>query len=211
MQNRQDPQLAFDHLAVTAPDLVTGLAHTRTALGLSLPAGGAHHAMGTHNHLMAFGEDSYVEVIAPDPAAPPPGRPRWFALDHPRPAHLATWIARTDDLEAALAEAPVDAGRPTEMSRGDLHWRIAIRDDGELPMDGAFPTLIEWPDMPHPAGGMADLHARLERLQIETPAARVLTPWLAAHLDDPRIMVQQAPIPRLTARIRTPGGTRLLR
>jgi hypothetical protein len=37
--------------------------------------------MGTHNRLLKLGEGFYLELIAIDPQAPPPGRPRWFGLD----------------------------------------------------------------------------------------------------------------------------------
>ncbi|PWE30527.1 VOC family protein [Maritimibacter sp. 55A14] len=210
MQNRHFT-VRLDHLAVTAPDLAAGLAHCHSGLGLLLPQGGAHPAMATHNHLMALGDAEYLEVIAPDPAAPPPGRARWFALDQRRPARLATWVVRVGDLDAAIAAAPLDLGRAIEMSRDDLRWRIAVRDDGSLPMDGAFPTLIEWPDIDHPAGMMVDLHARLRQLQIETPQAPVLSNWLMQNMDDRRIQVRQAPLFRLTAQITVPGGQRELR
>ena len=42
---------------------------------------------GTHNRVMAISSegipDCYLEVIAIDPEAPEPGRPRWFGLDNP--------------------------------------------------------------------------------------------------------------------------------
>ena len=205
MQNRH-LYLAFDHLAVTAPDLSAGLAHAKAALGQALAPGGAHPAMGTHNHLMALGPAEYLEVIAPDPAAPAPPHPRWFGLDHPRPPRLATWIARVADLDAALAAAPVNAGRAMAMSRGDLSWRIAVRDDGTPPLGGAFPTLIEWPDIPHPAGGMADAGFRLARLEIESPDAARFADWLTVHLDDPRIALTDASAVRLTAHLDSPAG-----
>lgn len=37
--------------------------------------------MGTHNLMLRLGDSSYLEIIAINPAAPAPGRPRWFALD----------------------------------------------------------------------------------------------------------------------------------
>ena len=62
--------------------------------------------MGTHNAVLSLGPRLYLEVIAVDPSLPAPGRPRWFDLDEPRMKAelaegpvLATWVARTRDLE----------------------------------------------------------------------------------------------------------------
>jgi hypothetical protein len=200
------PRLTLDHLAVAAPTLAAGLAHVRAALGLDLPPGGRHPAMATHNHLMRFALGEYLEVIAPDPAAAAPGRPRWFGLDTCRAPRLAAWIARVDDLDAALAAAPVDLGRPLGMSRGDLTWRIAVPDDGTLPMDGIAPVLIEWPEGPHPSRRMADAGARLLALDLAHPRAADLAPWLAAHLADDRIRLTQG-APALLATIATQAGS----
>lgn len=113
------PKLALDHIVVTAPTLEAGIEHVRACLGVEVPPGGAHVQMGTHNRLMRLGEDEFLEIIAVDPAAPAPGRPRWFALDRYRskPPRLRTWIARTPDLDASLAAA-ASVGVATEITRG---------------------------------------------------------------------------------------------
>jgi len=80
-------------------------------------------------------------------------------------------VLGVDDLDAALAAARaagVEMGRALDVSRGDLRWRFAVRDDGAIPLDGAAPLLIEWPAGPHPAGhatapGRARRHAPLRR------------------------------------------------
>lgn len=38
---------------------------------------------GTHNRCLGMEDGIYLEVIAVDPEAPPPSRPRWFGLDDP--------------------------------------------------------------------------------------------------------------------------------
>ena len=61
---------------------------------------------------LSLGAGEYMEVIAVNPAAPPPGRPRWFDLDRFTGApRITNWILRCDDLDAALSLAPPGTGR----------------------------------------------------------------------------------------------------
>jgi hypothetical protein len=166
--------------------------------------------MATHNRLGRLGPDEYLEIIAPDPTAPPPDRPRWFGLDTAGPPRLGAWIVRVPDLETAIAAAPWSAGEPVAMTRGDLGWRIAVRPDGALPWGGAAPLLIEWPPGPHPASQMARTGHRLDRLAVALPDCRPLTDWTEHHLADPRIVVTEAPVPALVARFQGPSGATML-
>lgn len=198
---------AFDHLAVSAETLEAGVAHVEAILGVSLEAGGKHPHMGTHNRLLSLGPSEYLEVIAIDPGAVRPVHPRWFALDGfagvPR---LTNWIVRVDDLDTALAVAPLGAGRPTDLARGDFRWRFAVPDDGHLPFDDAFPALIEW-QSDHPAGCLPDTGCRLVRLEIAHPEAEALRG--ALPVSDPRIVVVPG-AKALRATITTPHGKRVL-
>jgi len=198
----------LDHLAVTCADLAEGAAHVERALGLPLLPGGQHARFGTHNRLLGLGPGLYLEVIAPDPAAPPPGLPRWFALDHARTPRLANWIARTDDLARALTLSPEDAGEPVALSRGDLAWSIAVPPDGDIPQRGGWPTLIQWTAGTHPATRLPDSGARLVRLEVYHPDAAALAARLP--LSDPRVSYVTATFPRLRAAIATPQGERWL-
>ena len=88
----------LDHLVITAPSVETGIHYVQQTLGVGMERGGRHPRMGTHNALLRLGDDVYLEVIAVDPGAPPPERPRWFELDRPGRPRLAGWVARTDDI-----------------------------------------------------------------------------------------------------------------
>ncbi|MBK5928201.1 VOC family protein [Rhodobaculum claviforme] len=201
----------LDHLVIAAATLDEGADWftARTRLGLS--PGGQHPLMGTHNRLLSLGDQAYLEVIAIDPDAPGPDHPRWFDLDRREgPPALRTWVVRVPDLEAALAVAPPGSGVPRDFARADLRWRMAVPQDGRLPFDNLFPALIEWQTDAHPAPRLADAGARLQRLRLAHPRSDALRDALAAILEDPRVAVEAAEHPAMTADLDTPGGMRAL-
>jgi hypothetical protein len=202
--------LRLDHLAVCATTLDAGVAAVEAALGLPLAPGGQHPHMATHNRLLHLG-DVYLEVIAPDPAAPRPAWPRWFDLDRfAGPPRLANWVAASDDLDADIAAAPSGIGVPVALARGDLAWRMAVPADGILPFGGACPALIQWQGAAHPVQRLPDVGARLERLTIALPQAPALRGALAGRLADPRVEIVAGPEVTLSAVIATPRGLRRL-
>src|SRR5699024_10548048 len=121
----------LDHIVITAPDLEAGASRVEAALGVSLAAGGSHPHMGAHNRLLRLSASTYLEVIAPDPAAMThPSRPRWFNLDHVAADEaplLAGWVARCDDIYATRAYCAEEVGAVQSMTRGDLAWQMAVR------------------------------------------------------------------------------------
>lgn len=202
--------LALDHIAVAAGTLAEGVAWVEDRLGIAMAGGGQHPRMGTHNRLAGMGE-LYLEAIAVDPGAAAPAHPRWFDLDRfTGPPRLTNWILRTDDMAAALAEAPPGAGRVLDLARGDLSWQMAVPEDGILPLGGAFPALIRWQGALHPAPLLPDSGLRLHRLEIATPHAAALTAALAGRLADARVVITPGPALALRAEIDTPHGRRVL-
>lgn len=206
----------IDHLAVTAPSLEAGSAFVQLCLGVAPQPGGVHPRMGTHNRLLRLGAGLYLEVIAVQPGAPDPGRPRWFGLDDlaadalPR---LGCWIARTDDLPGRLAAASEPLGSAEAMSRGALHWQISIPGDGVPPLGGVAPALIQWDTTPHPAEALPDLGCQLLALELRHPdPARVQALLRTLDLADPAVAVSVVPsdTPGLRAHIATPQGLRWL-
>lgn len=192
----------LDHLVVTSTTLASGVDHVEQTLGQPMDGGGDHVAMGTHNRLMSLGPEDYLEVIAVNPAATAPGRPRFFDLDNRTGApRLTNWVMRVDDLGEALAAAPPGTGEGVALSRGPYAWRMAIPADGKLPFDGLFPSLIQW-DSPHPAPAIPDGGARLVALTLTHPDASGLAAALAPFLVDDRVSVDEGPV-GLSARIDT--------
>lgn len=182
--------MEIDHLVIAAASLDEGVDWCERVLGVTPLPGGKHGLMGTHNRLLNISSElyprCYLEIIAIDPEAAPPGRARWFDLDQPALQQclqagpgLIHWVARVPSLDAALAQwrsEGVDAGEPVAASRGALNWRIALREDGRRLKREALPVLIEWGGV-HPCDGMP--HSGVQLLSLDARDglhARLATP-----------------------------------
>jgi hypothetical protein len=203
----------IDHLTVTSPTLAVGSDHVYRSIGVAPVDGGRHPRMGTHNLLLRLGMSRFLEVIAIDPAAQAPARPRWFALDElvatsaPR---LATWVAMTPDASACPNPLRQLIGPPEIMSRGTREWLITIPQDGSLALDGTLPSLIEWTTpSTTPASALPDSGCELLELTLSHPQPDRLGELLSAlgFLDEVTLI---AGAPGLLARIMTPNGVRTL-
>ena len=216
------PVAEVDHLVVAASTLAQGVAWCEATLGVTPGAGGKHPLFGTHNRLLpvqsAAFPGAYLEIIAVDPEAPSPLRPRWFGLDEaamqarlaaaPRLVHVVARTAALDAHLAALRACGHDAGEAIAASRasaaGLLQWRIGVRADGMLALGGALPTLIEWAG-PHPTAAMAASPLQLRALTL----GGVPPPVQAALGLTAVAFVAQSP-PALRAVLDTPRGEVIL-
>ncbi len=186
--NPAPPAIALDHLVVAAASLDAGADWCEATFGVAPVAGGRHAVMGTHNLVLSVASPrfprAYLEIIAIDPAAAAPARPRWFDLDtaalrasvatRPRLVH---WVARTDDLAGAAALLRAAGHEPGSTlaaerlsPRGLLRWQILVRDDGARLAGGAVPLLISWAGA-HPADALPASGVALERLEASGLAA----------------------------------------
>jgi hypothetical protein len=207
------PLATFDHLVVGATTLAQGIDYIAELVGVAPTIGGKHVAMGTHNALLKLGSRAFLEVIAIDPAATKPARARWFDLDsvamqgelgeQPRLIH---WVARTIDLDRAIAACPLPLGTVHTLSRGDFRWRITIADDGSRPGKGVLPTLIQWDVGAHPAGALPESGVALEQLAASHPDPAPIRGALARLGLADAIHVTFDRDARLCAMLRTPRG-----
>ena len=204
----------IDHLTITAPSLALGAQYVERTLGVALQPGGEHPRMGTHNLLLRLGDALFLEVIAVNPAAARPPRPRWFGLDEldaDAPPRLAHWVVRTASIRSAPPDYLKVAGPIETMTRGALQWLITIPSDGALPMDGAVPALIQWQTAAHPAAQLQDRGCTLRGVEVHTSSAeRVgsLLDALALAGDVKRMPLRAGEAPRLVAHFDTPAGPR---
>ncbi|MCG8352884.1 MAG: VOC family protein [Chloroflexales bacterium] len=205
---------SLDHIVIGAASLDQGVAYVKEHLGVAIPKGGEHAAMGTHNHLMQLGNNVFLEVLAVNPDAPALSRPRWYGFADPfvrrqlaRRPQLLTWVVNTPDIAHTLAQSAFSFGEAMLMSRGDLHWYFGVPDDGRLLAGGILPYIIQWQTDTHPSGRLRDLGCTLKQLEIHHPQpdwlASILsavgaagcvalkpleanaTPFLAAHIETP--------------------------
>jgi len=208
--------LVIDHLVVAARSLEEGSSWIESRLGVAPSGGGKHALMGTHNRLLSLG-NAYLEVIAVDPQAPPPGRARWYALDAPamharldRGPALIHWVAGTTDIAAAAAGAAVPLGDIVDVTRGDLRWRITVPRDGTLPAEGVYPTMIQWRG--RDAGSMLpESGCELEALDLAHAQGAAFYESLRSlglRTGEPVAFADAEP--GIVARIRTAGGIAVL-
>ncbi|THF68425.1 VOC family protein [Deinococcus sp. Arct2-2] len=195
---------SLDHLVIAARTFQEGQAWLEGRLGVALSPGGEHAQFGTHNALLSLGPDAYLEVIAVNPHAPAPSRPRWFGLDTPElqdklengPA-LIHWVARVPALPAS--------SEVLELSRGENRWALTVPADGRLPGGGVQPSLIVW-HTPPPPTRLPDVGVRLASLRLGTPDPDRLRAWLDAVHFAGEVEVYEAPQPELAALLETPHG-----
>ena len=211
----------LDHLVVAAATLDQGAAWCLATLGVAPGDGGRHALFGTHNRLLRIDGPgfplAYLEIIAVDPDAPPPGRPRWFGLDDPalqadlrsRGPRLLHAVARTGHIEMlrrGLVHLGHDPGPPLAAARdtpeGPLSWRILVRDDGALPAGGALPTLIQWRGR-HPAEAMPASPVVLQALRFGRVPPRVAA---LLQLRGGEVAAPAEAAPALAVTLATPRG-----
>ncbi len=203
----------IDHLVYAVPDLQEGVDEMERRLGVRAAPGGRHPNLGTHNALLSLGADCYLELIAAEPAQPPPNRPRPFGLDTLREPGLVTWAVKAEDIVtrvAAARRAGYDPGSVISMGRDApdgtrLRWRLTFPDQPRG--DGLVPFLIDWGGAPHPAGA-APAGCALASLRAEHPRPDDVLPMLRALEVD--LDLAEGPAPALIATLHTPAGEVIL-
>lgn len=148
-------KVSLDHVLWAVPDRDEGMALFEKLTGVAPVIGGAHPGFGTRNALSSLSADTYLEILAPDPAQDLTGT--WgadvAALGSPQ---MYTFCLACDDLEQVAQKAVatgVTVQDPIAMSRKTpqgnlLQWRIMRMRDDRWP--GRLPFFIDWGDTPHP-------------------------------------------------------------
>ena len=202
----------LDHFMWAGPDLEAGIAAFETLTGIRAGKGGVHPGMGTRNALASLGPDTYVELIAPDPAQKLDGTFGATFATLARPQVFA-FIAKSADLaglKKAFAAAGIETDGPFEATRalpsgGLLRWKLLVPKPNRW---GVFaPFFIDWLDSPHPATTSTP-GCKIVKFELGHPEAEALVP-LYKSLDMAFAPVR-SDAPFLRATIETPKGPLVL-
>jgi hypothetical protein len=199
----------LDHIIYASPGLESAIGTLRTLTGVEPQPGGSHSGRGTRNALLSLSQDTYIEILAPDPTQSTEALAR--SADRIPPAgRITTWAVKCDDLEEAVdmaAKAGLDLGRIEPMSRArpsgeQIAWRLTR---GTPPGDGLVPFLIDWGESPHPAPS-APSGCSLTYFHAEHPDPARIRDCLALLGLQNMLEVSNGPVPRIHAGLQTPNG-----
>lgn len=198
----------LDHVLWAVPDLDKGMAEIERLTGVAPKIGGRHPGVGTYNALLAIGEKTFLEIIAPDPS-----QDRFSSFGNlvkgVTQPHLVTWVARTSDarrLSDQVQKGGLLPGVILALSRRrpdgtSVSWRtITIGGHNHGPI---VPYFIEWRSEEHPAD-LSPRGCHLQRFEIESPDPR----GVLAVLDKVglHVPVVEGPKARLKLTLETPKG-----
>ncbi|MEP3245030.1 MAG: VOC family protein [Sneathiella sp.] len=207
--------LKLDHLTIIAPSLDEGINHVHTCLGIEPGNEAVHTNMGTHNRRLRLGDDLYLEIVAIDPDAPAPGRPRWLALDFQKQLQkdwearkrLKSWVARTEDIGQAISGYESLLGAKTWLENA---FHFSVLPDGSLPLDGALPCVIDRGGNPPPSTRFEDQGFRLQDFVLDHPEPTKIIRHFNTLKISGHPTVRESPDFRLSALIKTPDGIKTL-
>ncbi len=136
--------------------------------------GGAHVGLGTHNALLSLGE-TYLEIIAPDPAQELLPGTLGAQLADLSAGGLVTWAvqANLDDVAASLSNLGMSFAGPRRTERktadGDLLvWALLF--PAKHAFGARMPFFIDWMECTHPST-TSPVGGRFIGLKITVPEA----------------------------------------
>ena len=174
----------IDHVIVGTSDLDLAVRQIAESTGVRPVFGGAHPGRGTRNALIALGDGTYLELLAPDPAQAVDNEElgELRALSRPTPVG---WAVSADN-EAAIRSALAGADVATSKSEGGSR----VKPDGAVLRwtsfgyaaieDSLAPFFIVWAKPASHPSRTSPTGCRLTGLRIEGPEAdslrRAITP-----------------------------------
>jgi hypothetical protein len=202
--------MKLDHIIYIMPNLEVGMDEFEEKFGIRPCFGGKHNGIGTHNALLSLGDDSYFEILTPDPAEK---LNLDISLEQFQKPHLIAWAVQSDNIEKdvlSLAGSGFDYSAIVPMSRkkengSELKWKLTSGAPHITKHDSVqiTPFLIEWLTTPHPATS-TPRGCSLVSLRAEHPDPDKIRPLL--ELMEIPIELKKGDSPRLIATIKTPKG-----
>jgi hypothetical protein len=212
--------MKLDHIMFAVSDLDAGIEQIKNLTGVSAEFGGSHAGAGTRNALLSFGNEQYLEIIAPDPVQNVTGNGVTGAgvtgamaaelLSLPC-GYIRTWAVATKDFTPVVLvlERFGYGHHMIEMSRTrpdgvQLAWQILFVT--HQPHGLAMPFFINWQDSEHPAQ-LAPGGCELQWFSVECPGADEFQRFCSAI--DINVRVAKGDL-KLSARLQSPLGAAVL-
>ena len=198
-----------DHLILTTTDLQQGMDYVENLLGVRPVFAGQHLGLGTHNALLSLGNQTYFEVIAPDPKQDFDKSKLWINIPDDSTPRLSRWVAQTDQLNTIVEIAKdkkiplgdIQSGGRTQTDGTLLSWHATFPDVENF--GGLMPFFINWGNSLHPSKSLP-LAGALEIISGTHPQTNLIQDYWS-HLGIP-YKVTYGPNPQLHARIKTKNG-----
>ncbi len=145
--------LDLDHILYAVPDLSKGIEDFEKLTGVRPTHGGRHPILGTHNALVSLGEDSYLELIAPDPNTKASSKDIIFGIGKINAPKIVTWAVRSNnirELGKTFQIEKIQNGGRTKEDGTFLKWKTAEITEFD-DHTGIIPFVIQWISTAHPA------------------------------------------------------------
>ena len=202
----------IDHIVIGTNNLSLGTKILETKLNVNFSPGGEHQIMGTHNNLLKLQSNFYLEIIANNPKAEYPSRPRWFSLDEERtkekikhyPRALC-WALKVNNIENTVKKCGYNPGKILQISRGELTWKITVPANGLLVDNGVLPVLIEWPNDQHPTKKIINSNVSINMLSLFHPEPNKIKEIISNLIESDFIHILKG-VPRIEFTLNTPNG-----
>lgn len=173
------PLAAIDHLIIGVSNLDEGIAAFTAATGVVAVRGGKHPTRGTENALVALGNGTYLEIIAPQAEAPD-DNPMVKSLRALTKPTTVGWALRVNDapaVRARLVAAGFEVTEPRPGSRRTPSGEMLEWTTFGLAKEAsdAVPFLIQWSAAtPHPSA-TSPAGCVLESFEIQDPEAATIS------------------------------------
>jgi len=188
----------IDHIVIGTSNLISGSVELETKLNHKLSPGGEHKVMGTHNNLLKLQSDIYLEIIANNPNADKPSRPRWFSLDDnnilekiKNAPRALCWVLKVENIEDTVKNCGYNPGEILKLSRDAMNWKVTVPSDGKLIENGILPILIEWNKNQHPSKKLSNSKVSLNKLCLYHPEPKKINNLMSNLIESDLISISE--------------------
>lgn len=142
----------LDHIIMACSDRSIGMDWMAQKLGQPLLEGGSHPDLGTHNALGSLGNNTYLELLCPDPSQATTALS--YELKKYHEPTLFHWAVRSDNLPKiargfGAQQSRIVAGQRETQTGERLSWDLLFMKMASL--DASMPFFIDWHETRHPS------------------------------------------------------------